>query len=181
MTGPGGDDLDSPDMDPVDLEPDARDTDDGPSTVEQRWAYEGIRTLHGKKTHALIDESGTGATRFYHPVRAGLVIGEIYRVTVSRRGEHTILHGDPRYAGDGRVEAQVAAQWRAQDIAARSSLALVRQHREAARRDQLRDALDPLLDIAATLRTRDDRTAFAAYVLTEITNAWTRRAINPRT
>jgi hypothetical protein len=170
-------DADDPEpvrLDPVDVEVDARDTPDEAPTREMRWAYGGVRVLGGKKVHALVEDAGHGVARLYSLRAAGLVIGEIYRVTISYERGHTCLHGQPRYHGDGRVKAELAAQWRAQHEAAQAALALARQHRHAARRDELDDALEPLRVIAATLRTSADRTAFAAYVLTEITSAWTR-------
>lgn len=52
---------------------------------------------------------------------------------------------------------------------------MIRAERGAARRSALDEALAPLLELAAPLRTSTERDALAAYVLRKLNSAW-----NPR-
>jgi hypothetical protein len=50
-----------------------------------------------------------------------------------------------------------------------------RAERDAARRNALDEALAPLLQVAAGLRTGAQRDALAAYVIRKLHNAWNTR------
>jgi hypothetical protein len=139
-----------------------------PTPHEEQWAYSGVRELAGKRVLAWLTEAGTGRELLY-TMKGTFVVGEIYRASVTRTPEgKTILHGSPRYAGDGRVEPEVARLLRAEHHTATTRLSLARMERSAARRDELDEALQPLRAIAARLSSRADRAAFLAYVVAEL-------------
>ncbi|MBO0868630.1 MAG: hypothetical protein J2P15_08710 [Micromonosporaceae bacterium] len=136
---------------------------------EEVWAFGGLRAgADGKRLYAWLPEAGAGRT-VYFPRFHGQAVGELYRVTVERRdGGRLSVLGSPRYAGDGRVDAETAAHLRAEHHAASTILALARRHRSAARRNELDELIYPLRTIAARL-SRPERTALIAYVITELT------------
>jgi hypothetical protein len=136
-----------------------------PEPVEEQWAYGGVRELAGKRVHAWLPEAGTGRELLY-TMKGSFVIGEIYRASVTRSPEgRTVLHGSPRYEGDGRLDAEAARVLRAEHHTATTRLSLARMQRSAARRDELDEALAPLRAIAARFTSRADRAAFVAYVV----------------
>jgi hypothetical protein len=162
-------------LDPVDLEIDARDTPDEAPTSEMRWAYGGVRVLGGKKVHALVEgRPATGSPASTVCARPGWSSARSTASPSATNGATPACAASPATTATAASRPELAAQWRVHHEAAQAALALARQHRHAARRDELDEALEPLRVIAATLRTSADRTAFAAYVLTEITSAWTR-------
>ncbi len=138
-----------------------------PDRMEERWAYGGLRVLRGKRVHAWLREAGHGQELLY-AMTGTFAIGEIYRATVSTTDAKVTMHGTPRHAADGRVDADLAARLRAEHHAAQARLSLARMERPAGRRDELDEALEPLRAIVRQLPTRADVTAFIAYVLREL-------------
>jgi hypothetical protein len=137
---------------------------------EERWVYAGIRVLRGKAAQAWITDSGDGETVYFSP-RGGPVVGEIYRASVTRQGESVTLHGTPRYAGDGRVNHERAADLLAGQQVAQALLAVARLERAAAKRNELDAALDPLRQIARRMKTSAEKDALVAYILRAILSA----------
>lgn len=141
------------------------------SRVEHRWAYGGVRVLDGKKAHLFITDAGTGDRLFYTSLKGSYVVGEIYRVTVSTTDDgHTMLHGRPEFANDGRLDDDIAVGLRGEHHAATVTLSMAVLHRKAATRDELDAALQPLRTIAARLRTRADRAALIAHIITALSD-----------
>lgn len=139
-----------------------------PEPREEQWVYGGVRELAGKRVHAWLPGAGTDRELLY-TMKGSFVIGEIYRAGVTRTPEgKTVLHGSPRYEGDGRFDAEVATLLRAEHHTATTRLLLARMQRSAARRDELDEALAPLRAVAARFTSRADRAAFVAYVLAEL-------------
>lgn len=99
-----------------------------------------------------------------------MAVGSQYTVHVSRHGETITLHGAPAYAGSAAGEAIRRALWAGHTIA-RTRLEMIRAERSDARRSVLDEALAPLLELAAPLRTGTERDALAAYVLRKLCNA----------
>ncbi len=58
---------------------------------------------------------------------------------------------------------------------AQTRIETLRAERDAARRNALDEALTPLLELAAPLRTSGQRDALAAYVIRTLHNTWTTR------
>jgi hypothetical protein len=134
---------------------------------EERWVYAGLRILDGTTVQAWITGSGCGENLYFTP-RGTPVVGEIYRAHVTRDGDKVILHDQPIYLADGRVGKDDAARFLAEDEVARSHLAAARLEGDAARRNELHAALEPLKQIALELRSDADKGAFVAYILREL-------------
>lgn len=94
-------------------------------------------------------------------------VGASYQARVTRDGGHTTLYGAPTFL-DRHLDPDQQAALEAADTTARARLAAARAERRAARDNQLDALLDPLRSIARGLRTRDDKTAFLAHVLREL-------------
>src|SRR6266566_703982 len=77
-------------------------------------------------------------------------------------GQTISLHGTPAYGGSAAGEATRRAAW-AEHAVAQTRLEMIRAERNAARRSGLDEALAPLLEVAAPLRTSAERDALAAY------------------
>lgn len=60
----------------------------------------------------------------------------------------------------------------AEHTVAQTRLEMIRAERSDARRSALDEALAPLLELAAPLRTSAERDALAAYVLGKLHHAW---------
>jgi hypothetical protein len=146
-----------------------------PEPTAETWTYGGIRAdKDGKKWHAWVDPAGeehwfarTGGGR--------MAVGSHYTAQVTRRdGGGISLHGTPEYAGSqaGR-ESRAALQ--TEHTVAQTRIEALRAERDAARRNALDEAIAPLLELAAPLRTGAQRDALAAYVLRQLHSAW-----NPR-
>lgn len=103
-----------------------------------------------------------------------MAVGSHYTIQVSRHEGTITLHGPPAYAGSAAGEATRRALW-AEHTVAQTRLEMIRAERKAAHRNALDEALAPLLEVAAPLRTSAERDALAAYVLRKLHHAW-----NPR-
>ncbi len=91
-------------------------------------------------------------------------VGEVYHVTAEHRDGTLYLVGEPRYAADGQVDPDTAAEWRARHHAAETRAGLDRLQRNAARRNELDDALQPVRAIVQRLPSHADRSALIAYI-----------------
>jgi len=146
-----------------------------PEPVTEMWTYGGIRAdKDGKRWHAWVDAAGeehwfarTGAGR--------MAVGSHYTAQVTRReGGGITLHGTPEYAGSQAGQETRAALWTEHTLA-HTRIEALRAERDAARRYALDEALAPLLDLAAPLRTGAQRDALAAYVIRKLHSAWNTR------
>ena len=150
-----------------------------PERVTETWTYGGIRAgKDGKKWHAWLDQAGeehwfarTGGSR--------MAVGSRYTAQVTRRDDGITLHGTPEYAGSQADREARAALWTAHTLA-QTRIETLRAERDAARRNALDEALAPLLDLAAPLRTGAQRDALAAYVIRKLHDTWTTRKPSPR-
>ena len=89
-----------------------------------------------------------------------------------RRRHH--LHGSPEYAGS-QAGQETRATLRTEHTLAQTRIAALRAERDAARRNALDEAIAPLLELAAPLRTGARRDALAAYVIRKLHSAWNTR------
>jgi len=144
------------------------------SLPTERWTYGGIRALDGKRVHAWIDPTGREML-YAHKRGGGWAIGSYYTAHISRDGTTTRLHGLPAYTGEGTDDDALRRDLWASHTAAQTRLAELAQERNAARRNAIDDALQPLIAAARSLKTSADRDAFAAYVLRQLINAWSTR------
>jgi hypothetical protein len=141
-----------------------------PEPAQERWTYAGVRVLDGKRQHAWLDP--TGEELLFARTGGSMAVGSHYTAQVIRRDDGRItLRGTPIYAGSAAGEATRLALW-AKHTAAQTRLELIRAERNAARRNALDEALAPLLEVAAGLRTSAERDALAAYILRRIQHAW---------
>jgi len=146
-------------------------TETSPEPTQERWTYAGVRvSSDGKRQHAWLDPSGKEL--LFRQGRGPTAVGSHYTAQVIRRDDgRIILRGTPLYAGSAADEATRRALW-AEHIAAQTRLELIRAERNAARRNALDEALAPLLEVAAGLRTSAERDALAVYILRRIQHAW---------
>ena len=100
-----------------------------------------------------------------------MAVGSQYTVSVSRHDETITLHGTPAYAGSAAGETTRRALWAAHTVA-QTRLEMIRAERSDARRSALDEALAPLLELAAPLRTSAERDALAACIIRKLHNAW---------
>ena len=128
-----------------------------PEPVAETWTYGGIRAdKDGKKWHAWADPAGeehwfarTGGGR--------MAVGSHYTVRVTRRDDGGItLHGTPEYAGSQAGRETRAALWTEHTLA-QTRVEILRAERDAGRRNALDEAIAPLLELAAPLRTGAQR------------------------
>jgi hypothetical protein len=141
-----------------------------PEPAQETWTYAGVRVLDGKRQHAWLDP--TGEELLFARTGGSMAVGSHYTAQVIRRDDGRItLRGTPIYAGSAAGEATRLALW-AKHTAAQTRLELIRAERNAARRNALDEALAPLLEVAAGLRTGAERDALAAYILRRIQHAW---------
>jgi hypothetical protein len=142
----------------------------GPVPDTETWIYGGIRAgQDGKRRHAWIDPAGQ--EHWFSRVGARMAVGSRYTVQVSRHDGTLTLHGTPEYAGSAADQATRRALWTEHTLA-QTQIEASRAERDAARRNALDEALAPLLEVAAGLRTGAQRDALAAYVLRKLHNAW---------
>jgi hypothetical protein len=142
----------------------------GPEPATEVWTYGGVRVGQGgKRLHAWLDTSGEELV--FSRTGARMAVGSQYTVSVSRHDETITLHGTPVYAGSAAGEATRRAAW-AEHTVAQTRLEMIRAERNDARRSALDEALAPLLELAAPLRTSAERDALAAYILRKLHNAW---------
>jgi hypothetical protein len=145
-----------------------------PEPVTEMWTYGGIRAdKDGKKWHAWVDPAGE--EHWFARTGSRMAVGRRYTAQVTRRDDGAItLHGTPEYAGSQADGETRAALWTAHTLA-QTRIEALRAERDAARRNALDEAIAPLLELAAPLRTGAQRDALAAYVLRKLHNAWTTR------
>jgi hypothetical protein len=145
----------------------------GPVPDTETWIYGGIRAgTDGKRRHAWIDPAGQ--EHWFSRTGARMAVGSRYTVQVSRHDGTLTLHGTPEYAGPAADQATRRALW-AEHTLAQTQIEASRAERDAARRNALDEALAPLLEVAAGLRTGAQRDALAAYVIRKLHNAWNTR------
>lgn len=101
-----------------------------------------------------------------------MAVGSHYTVQVSRRHPHAARH--PEYVGSAAGQATRRALWTERTLAL-AQMEASRAERDAARRNALDEALAPLLQVAAGLRTGAQCDALAAYVIRKLHNAWNTR------
>jgi hypothetical protein len=148
-------------------------TQPGPEPATEVWTYGGVRVgNNGKRLHAWLDPGGEEL--LFSRTGARMAVGSHYTVQVSRRDGTITLHGTPTYADSAGDEAARRALW-AEHTVAQTRLEMIRAERNAARRSALDEALAPLLEVAAPLRTSAERDALAAYVLRKLHTAWNRK------
>ena len=144
-----------------------------PEPAAETWTYGGIRAgKDGKRRHAWLDPGGEEL--LFASAGGRPAIGSLYTARVTRGDDGITLHGTPEYTGSQADQAARRALWTAHTLA-QTRLETLRAERDAARRSALDEALAPLLELAAPLRTGAQRDALAAYVLRRIHEAW-----NPR-
>ena len=141
-----------------------------PEPAAEVWTYGGVRVGQGgKRVHAWLDASGEEL--LFSRTGARMAVGTQYTVSVSRHDGTITLHGTPAYAGSAADEATRRAAW-AEHTVAQTRLEMIRAERNDARRSALDEALAPLLELAAPLRTSAERDALAAYIIRKLHNAW---------
>ena len=149
-------------------------TGPAPESVTETWIYGGIRAdKDGRKWHAWVDAAGeehwfarTGGGR--------MAVGSCYTAQVTRRDGGISLRGTPEYAGSQAGQETRAALQTAHTLA-QTRIEALRAERDAARRSALDEAIAPLLELAAPLRTGAQRDALAAYVIRKLHSTWTTR------
>lgn len=142
----------------------------GPAPETETWTYGGVRAgKDGKRLHAWIDPAGE--EHWFSRTGTRMAIGSHYSAQVSRHDGTVTLHGTPEYAGSAAGADTRRALWTEHTLA-QTRLEAIRAERDAARRNALDEALAPLLEVAAPLRTGAQRDALAAYVLRKLHNAW---------
>jgi hypothetical protein len=144
-----------------------------PEPAAETWTYGGIRAgKDGKRRQAWLDPGGEEL--LFASAGGRPAIGSLYAARVTRGDGGVTLHGTPEYTGSQADQTVRQALWTAHALA-QTRLETLRAERDAARRSALDEALAPLLELAAPLRTGAQRDALAAYVLRRIHEAW-----NPR-
>ena len=145
-------------------------TGTAPEPATETRTYGGVRVAKGgTRLHAWLDADGEEL--LFSRAGARMAVGSQYTVRVVRHDGTITLHGAPGYAGSAADEATRRAVW-AEHTVAQTRLEMIRAERSAARRSALDEALAPLLQVAAPLRTSIERDALAAYVLRKLHNAW---------
>jgi hypothetical protein len=139
--------------------------------VDEVWTYLGIRlNTKGQRRAAWMDPKGT--TLYYAPVAGQTpVIGGLYDVQVQRDGGR-VTRKVPVYTGRTTDLADQVADWTAAHHVAQVQLARQRRESNDAKADALDRAIQPLIDIAQTLRTGADRDALAAYIIRRVGSSW---------
>jgi hypothetical protein len=151
------------------------DTDEVAELPTERWIYGGIRALEGKRVYAWIDPSGRELL-YAHKRGGGWAIGSYYTAQISRDATTTRLHGLPTYTGDATDDDALRRDLWASHTAAQARLADLTRERNAARRNAIDEALQPLIAAARSLKTSAERDAFTAYVLRHLISSWATRA-----
>ena len=144
-----------------------------PEPVTETRTYGGIRAdKDGKKWHAWLDPAGE--EHWFARTGSRMAVGSHYTAQVTRSDSGITLHGTPEYAGTQAGREARAALWTAHTLA-QPRIESLRAERDAARCSALDEALAPLLELAAPLRTGAQRDALAAYVIRKINSAWNTR------
>jgi hypothetical protein len=134
---------------------------------EETWTYAGIRALKGKRAHCWREPSGR---ELLYSDKRSYVIGGLYLCKVNRESE-SMTRTHPQYTGE-RLEREERAPLDAADLAARIRLARLAQERKDAASSALDEVIEPLVEIARTLRTGADRDALSAYIIRRIGTVW---------
>lgn len=147
-----------------------------PEPAAEQWIWVG-RRMDRKGAMSAVWQDPAGNWLWYKTSMAGLAIGATYEAQVIRGEDSRVtLRGRPRFTGGGGRHPD-AAQWEAQELADKAEARRRSREKDAARNTALDEALEPLLDIAAGLRTGADRDAFAAHVLNAIHRSWATRGM----
>jgi hypothetical protein len=118
--------------------------------------------------------NSAGEEHWFACTGSRMAVGSHYTAQVTRRDGGITLHGTPEYAGSQADREARAALW-TEHTMAQTRIETLRAERDAARRNALDEAIAPLLDLAAPLRTSAQRDALAAYVIRKINSAWNTR------
>ena len=145
-----------------------------PEPTAETWTYGGVRAdKDGKKWHAWIDPAGE--EHWFARTGGRMAVGSHYTLQVTRSGDGAItIHGTPEYARSQAAQETRAALQAAHTVA-QTRLEALRAERDAARSSALDEAIAPLFELAAPLRTGAQRDALAAYVIRKLHNAWATR------
>jgi hypothetical protein len=142
-----------------------------PEPVMETWTCAGVRIgSTGQRVIEWIDPAGEDL--WYDTKRASYVVGGRYAVKVLRADGKISKYRNPAPAYQGRADDPRIEEWRAAEIAAETRLTAAARERSAKRQEPLDRALEPLIEIAASLRTGADRDAFTAYVIRRLHAAW---------
>jgi hypothetical protein len=145
-----------------------------PEYTTETWRWMGERTgTKGDRHNTWQDPAGQPLYFAAKPSTAGGAVGGYYTATVLRHddGEGLSLRAVQFERQAGRGDA-LADQWRAEDRAARTRASARRRERDAAKANELDEALAPLLAIAGKLRTHADQEALMMLVLRRMNGAW---------
>jgi len=154
----------------------ATDTTTTPEKFTEHWTWAGRRLNHKDEVRA-VWAGPDGTQRSYPAKYAGKVIGGTYSVTISRSADGaTTLWGIPVFFEPPHVDDDPQfLDWAIQDGTCMARKRLKAMERAAAKQSPLDRALEPILDIAARMRTNADRDALAAYIIREIDRSWATR------
>jgi hypothetical protein len=146
-----------------------------PEPVTATWTYGGIRAdKDDKKWHAWVDPAGEEHW-FARTGGARMAVGSCYTAQVTRRDDGGIsLHGTPEYAGSQAAQ-ETRAALQTEHTLAQTRIEALRAERDAARRNTPGEAIAPLLELAAPLRTGAQRDALAVYGIRKLHSAWNTR------
>ncbi len=153
-------------------------TTDKPDPAPERWIYGGLRLLDNKKVHAWLPEPAAGeplGRELLYRHHGSWVVGGIYQAMVARFEGHVHLHGSPGQWQQRLDDPVATGRLEVLDRQARDALALIALERKAAKDSALATAMQPLLEIAATLVTDAQVRALTAYVTEQIYIARFRR------
>jgi hypothetical protein len=138
-----------------------------------RWKCMGVREFDGKQAIYWLD--GDGKTRVFTD-RDVYVTGGVYRVEFQRTDNGGVMRkGQPFYVGDRLAfDDPQLIEWRAAETAAKAILKSKSVERKHAAQNKavLDELLDPLAELAKTMRTQPERDAFTAHIINRVTKAW---------
>lgn len=143
-----------------------QDEQDGPQPINEVWIYAGTRDNLGRRFRAWLPADQVGDDdpddgELYFKRHSG-VVGSEYTVPVIRTPDKTTITDTPTYLRQ-HPDADVRARLEAQHRAAETRLRLRALQNNDRRRSALNDALQPMLDIMATI-PYPDREAVIVYV-----------------
>ncbi|WP_203902852.1 hypothetical protein [Virgisporangium aliadipatigenens] len=144
----------------------------------ERWIYGGLRLNGTKQVHAWLPEPPANTPlgeELWYGHRGRWVVGGIYQANVARHEQRVSLHGRPSRWLQRYEDRTAVGRWEVLDRQARDTVAQLALERRAAKDTALAEALAPLLAIAATLRTGEQRRALLAYVTAQVYAARARR------
>lgn len=101
------------------------------------------------------------------PAGGSFATGSAYTATVTRTADGVTLHGDPVYS-DQDVPRELRQDLWAADTAARAKLSHLTMERNAAKKNALDEAIQPLADIVGKIRTNPERNAVIAHILNRL-------------